>query len=208
MNTRSWEEMYRSRDQAFSGNPNGVLVTEVSSLSPGRALDAGCGEGADAIWLARRGWQVTAVDISHTALDRAAAATSAELADRIGWTQCDLTTTPSPAGMFDLVSAQYFPLPHQPDHTALRGLLATVAPGGTLLFASHDPADLSSRQGHDIAPLDYCQPNDIARLLDHNWTVLINETRPRTAPAPAGTHHTHDTVLRASAFDERLLFPD
>ena len=75
--------------------------------------------------------------------------------------------------------------------------LDAVAPRGTLLIASHDPADLSPRHEHGFDPSDYYQPADIARLLDHNWTVLINETRPRTAPTPAGTHHTHDTVLRA-----------
>ncbi|WP_425428580.1 hypothetical protein [Streptomyces yerevanensis] len=95
------------------------------------------------------------------------------------------------------MSAHYFPLPHQPDHTALRGLLDAVAPSGTLLFATHDLAGLSPRPEQGFDPSDYHQPDDIARLLDHNWTVLINETRPRTAPAPEGTHHTHDTVLRA-----------
>jgi SAM-dependent methyltransferase len=196
MDTQYWDEMYRSRNQVFSGAPNGVLVTEVTDLPPGKALDVGCGEGADALWLARRDWQVTAVDISRTALQRAAAAAT-DVAGRVAWTQADLTITPPPAGAFDLVSAQYFPLPRRPDHTALRGLLDAVAPGGTLLFAGHDPADLSPRQEHGFDPGDYDQPDDIARLLDHNWAVLINETRPRTAPAPAGTHHTHDTVLRA-----------
>ncbi|MFE9885668.1 class I SAM-dependent methyltransferase [Streptomyces scopuliridis] len=154
------------------------------------------GGGADALWLARHGWQVTAVDIAQTALQRAAAAT-ADITGRVDWTRADLTITPPPAGAFDLVSAHYFPLPHQPDHIALRGLLDAVAPGGTLLFASHDLADLSPSQGHGSDPSDYYQPGDIAGLLDHNWTVLINETRTRTAPAPAGTHHTHGTVLRA-----------
>ncbi|MFE3141524.1 class I SAM-dependent methyltransferase [Streptomyces scopuliridis] len=196
MDTQHWDEMYRSRDQVFSGAPNGVLVTEVTDLPPGRALDVGCGEGADALWLARHGWQVTAVDIAQTALQRAAAA-AADITGRVDWTRADLTITPPPAGAFDLVSAHYFPLPRQPDHAALPGLLDAVAPGGTLLFASHDLADLSPSQGHGSDPSDYYQPGEIAGLLDHNWTVLINETRPRTAPAPAGTHHTHDTVLRA-----------
>jgi SAM-dependent methyltransferase len=194
MDTQFWEKMYRSRNQVFSGAPNGVLVTEVTDLLPGRALDVGCGEGADALWLARHGWHVTAVDISRTALQRAAAGAT-DLIGSLAWVRADLTTTPPPAGAFDLVSVQYFPLSHQPDHTALRGLLDAVAPGGTLLFVSHDPADLTPRHGLD--PSDCYQPDDIARLLDHNWTVVINETRPRTAPAPAGTHHTHDTVLRA-----------
>ncbi|MEU8803748.1 class I SAM-dependent methyltransferase [Spirillospora sp. NPDC048819] len=187
-----WEERYRSSEQVFSGEPNSVLVTEVTGLAPGQALDVGCGEGADALWLARHGWHVTAVDVSLTALQRAAAA---DVTGRVAWARADLTTTPPPARSFDLVSVQYFPLPHQPGHTALRSLLAAVAPGGTLLVVSHDPADLAPRPGFD--PGDYYQPDDIARLLDQDWTVLINESRPRNAPAPAGTHHTRDTILRA-----------
>jgi len=196
-NAQLWEDLYSGSEQVFSGNPNGVLVAEVAELPPGQALDLGCGEGADAIWLAERGWQVTAVDIAETALRRAAAAVAADVdvAARVAWTRADLASTPPPAGAFDLVSAQYFPLPRQPDHLALRGLLAAVAPGGTLLVASHDPADLAHR--HDIDPYEYYQPHEIAELLDDAWTVLVDETRARTAPAPAGTNHLRDTVLRA-----------
>jgi SAM-dependent methyltransferase len=196
MDAQFWDEMYGRRDQVFSGAPNGVLVTEVTDLPPGQALDVGCGEGADALWLARHGWLVTAVDISRTALQRAAL-TGADVADRVSWTRADLTTVPPPAGAFDLVSVQYFPLPHEPAHTALRGLLAAVASGGTLLIASHDPADLPPDHEHGFDPSGYDQPADIARLLDDNWTILVNETRPRTAPAPPATRHTNDTVLRA-----------
>ncbi|MFI0860703.1 class I SAM-dependent methyltransferase [Streptomyces smyrnaeus] len=196
MDEQFWDEKYRSSDQVFSGAPNGVLVTEATDLPPGQALDVGCGEGADALWLARRGWQVTAIDISRTALRRAAAA-GADLADRVTWTHMDLTAASPPAASFDLVSAHYLPLRRQPDHAALRGLLDAVAPGGTLLFAGHDLADLPPRSELDLDPADFCQPGDVAGLLDHDWAVLINETRPRTSPAPAGTHHTHDVVLRA-----------
>jgi SAM-dependent methyltransferase len=196
MDEQFWDEMYGRRDQVFSGAPNGVLVTEVTDIPPGQALDVGCGEGGDALWLARRGWLVTAVDISRIALQRAAR-TGADTAGRVSWTHADLTTMPPPAGAFDLVSVQYFPLPHQSDHAALRGLLAAVASGGTLLIAGHDLADLPPDREDGLDPGDYYQPTDIAGLLDGNWTVLVNETRPRTAPAPPGTHHTHDTVLRA-----------
>ncbi|MFG2045075.1 class I SAM-dependent methyltransferase [Dactylosporangium sp. NPDC048998] len=192
-----WDDRYRSREQLFSGNPNGVLVAEVAQLRPGRALDLGCGEGADALWLARHGWRVTAVDISHVALQRAAAEDSA---GRVVWEHADLATTPPPAGSFDLVSAQYFPLRRRPEHTALRGLLAAVAPGGTLLIVGHDLADLADlppRHEHDLDPADFYEPKDVADLLDEHWAILINETRPRTTPAPPGTHHRSDTVLRA-----------
>ncbi|MFE6398213.1 class I SAM-dependent methyltransferase [Streptomyces alboflavus] len=191
-----WDEMYRGREQVFSGDPNGVLVAETGGLPPGQALDVGCGEGADARWLARRGWQVTAVDISEVALRRAAAA-AADIEGRVAWARADLTATPPPAGAFDLVTVQYFPLRREPGHAALRGILDAVAPGGTLLFATHSPADLARHQDADLDPADYYQPDDIARLLDPTWHVLTNETRPRAAPAPTGTHHTHDTVLRA-----------
>ncbi|MBI0299656.1 class I SAM-dependent methyltransferase, partial [Streptomyces sp. PRKS01-29] len=148
------------------------------------------------VWLARRGWQVTAVDISRVALERAAAA-AADIEGRVAWTRADLTSTPPPAAAFDLVSVQYFPLERRPDHAALRGLLDAVAPGGTLLFATHALADLTPRPEQGFDPGDYYQPEDIAGVLDDDWAVLVNETRPRTAPAPAGTHHTQDTVLRA-----------
>ncbi len=144
-------------------------------------------------WLARRGWQVTAVDISPTALTRAASS-SADLAGRVTWTHADLITT-APDGVFDLVSVHYFPLPRRPDHAVLRRLLGAVAPGGTLLFATHDLADLSLTPGFD--PSDYYQQGDIARLLDDAWGIQVDETRPRTTPTPAGTHHTRDAVLRA-----------
>lgn len=196
MDAQFWDERYGSRDQLFSGEPNGVLVTEVTDLSPGQALDLGCGEGADARWLAGRGWQVTAVDISQVALQRAMAH-SADGAGRVAWARADLSATPPPAAAFDLVSALYFPLPQQHDHRALRGLLAAVAPGGTLLVAGHDLADLTAHREDSLDPSDFYQPGDIAALLDDEWRILVDETRPRIGPTPAGTHHTHDVVLRA-----------
>lgn len=127
MDAQYWDEKYRSTDQLFSGAPNAVLVAEVAELAPGHALDLGCGEGADAHWLARHGWRVTAVDIAPTALRRAAEA-APELADQVTWTAADITRTPPAPRTYDLVSAHYFPLPRTADHTALHGLLEAVAP--------------------------------------------------------------------------------
>lgn len=113
----------------------------------------------------------------------------------MAWARADLTASPPPVAAFDLVSVQYFPLPREPDHIAPRGLLEAVRVGGTLLFVSHDLADLTPRPGFD--PSAYYQPADLARLLDDDWAVLVDETRARTAPPPAGTHCPHDTILRA-----------
>ncbi|AUH42625.1 class I SAM-dependent methyltransferase [Streptomyces sp. CMB-StM0423] len=194
MDTEHWDAMYRGRDQVFSGNPNAVLVAEAAGLPPGRALDAGCGEGADARWLARRGWQVTAVDVSGVALRRARAT---DAGGRVTWQRADLLAAPPPAGAYDLVSVHYFPLRRRPGHAALRGLLDAVAPGGTLLFATHALAGLARHGEPGFDPADYYQPGDIAGLLAPDWEILADETRPRTAPPPAGTHHAHDAVLRA-----------
>lgn len=190
MDAQFWDEKYEGRDRMFSGVPNPVLVAEAADLEPGQALDVGCGEGADALWLARHGWLVTAVDISGVALQRAA---GADNGDRVAWRMGDLTTAAPPVGAFDLVSVQYFPLPRRPDHAALHGLLGAVAVGGTFLFGSHDLADLEP----DHEPGHYYQPADAAELLGGDWRILVDETRPRTGPAPEGTRHTHDTVLRA-----------
>ncbi|MCK1794637.1 class I SAM-dependent methyltransferase [Streptomyces sp. XM4193] len=202
MDQQFWDELYGSREQLFSGAVNGVLVTETAELPVGRALDLGCGEGGDALWLAGRGWQVTATDISRTALDRAAAtAAEAGLTEKVTWTHADLSRTPPAADSFDLVNAHYFPLEVEPGHAALRALLAAVAPGGTLLYVGHDVTGLTADDTHGFDPHAFYKPAEVAALLDDRWTVLVDETRARTTPAPEGTHHTHDTVLRARRRD-------
>lgn len=203
MDTRDpavWDERYAGSERLFSGNVNGALVTEAAGLPPGQALDVGCGEGADARWLAQRGWRVTAIDISRVALQRAAEDSKDEN-DRISWTRADLlhgTGTLLPAEAFDLVSAQYFPLPREAGERAVRTLLSTVAPGGTLLYVGHHLADMRGHEhDSDFDPDAYYQPSDIAALLGDGWTVEVDETRPRTAEAPPGTHHVNDDVLKA-----------
>ena len=122
-----WDARYSEQEGAkWSGRPNGRLLAEVTSLTPGRALDVGCGEGADAIWLARRGWTVTAIDISDVAVSRAREA--AELAGAaVEWVCGDALQTPFPAGSFDLVSMQYPALPKAAGEAAVRALVDTVS---------------------------------------------------------------------------------
>ncbi len=195
-----WDERYAGSEQMWSGEPNLALVAEVSDLEPGRALDVGCGEGADAIWLARRGWQVTAIDVSDVALQRAAAAGRRAGVD-VEWIHAGLLEAPlTPAG-FDLVTAHYPALLRSPNHDAERSLQGAVASRGHLLVVHHADLDTEEAKEHGKAhgfdPADYVSPGDVASSLHGDWQVTFDERRPRSVDAGAGAGHTHDVVLHA-----------
>jgi len=198
----AWEERYRSRPTIWSGNPNPQLVAEAAELTPGRALDVGSGEGADAVWLAARGWQVTAVDISTTALERGAAHAAAAgdgIAERITWTQADLRETPPESGRYDLVSAQFMHLPPPQRRELYARLAAALAPDGTLLIVGHHPADLRTSAHRMHFPEMMFTAEELAADLDADqWQIVAAEARPRAAVDPDGRDITiHDAVLVA-----------
>ncbi|MEU4567984.1 class I SAM-dependent methyltransferase [Micromonospora sp. NPDC023956] len=172
-----------------------------ADLAPGTALDAGCGEGADARWLASRGWRVTAVDLAATALRRAreqAAELGADVAGRIHWVRADLTTWTPPGDGFDLVCAHYV---HStaPPGTLLRRLAASVAPDGTLLVVGHHPSDPHHPGGPPRAAEAQVTAEEMVDSLGPGWDVLVAGTRTRPAgPGPHGPAGTaRDAVLRA-----------
>jgi SAM-dependent methyltransferase len=192
-----WDRRYADREQLWSGRPNGALVAEVAGMPPGRVLDVGCGEGADAVWLARGGWDVTALEVSGVALERAATH-AREAGVAVRWVHAGLVEAALPPASFDLVSAQYPALPRTPDSAAERALLAAVAPGGVLLLVHH-----AGMEHHEVLdggddPADYVWPSMVAALLDERWRVEVDEQRSRVAPeGGAGAHHAEDVVLRA-----------
>lgn len=192
-----WDRTYADRDRLWSGRPNGALVTESADLTPGRVLDVGCGEGADAVWLARRGWDVTALEVSGVALERASGH-ARDAGVTVRWVHAGLAEAALPPGSFDLVSAQYPALLRTPDGVAERALLAAVAPGGVLLLVHHAGMEGHRPEGGGFDPADYVWPSMVAALLDEHWDVEVDEQRPRPAvEGGAGAHHTHDVVLRA-----------
>ena len=201
-----WDDRYRSAagaGQLWSGQPNAQLVAQAADLAPGEALDAGCGEGADAIWLARQGWTVTAVDVSAVALERAAGgaaggAAGDEVARRITWRREDLLTWVPEPERYDLVSAQFMHFPQAELSAFHERLAAAVRPGGTLLLIAHHPDDLhAARKGR---PDLFWYAEDIAASLPaERWEVTMAEAAGRSAIDLDGQPVTvRDTVLRAA----------
>jgi len=191
-----WDSRYADAEQLWSGEPNGALVAEVGDLKPGTALDVGCGEGADAIWLAGRGWRVTAIDVSGVALRRAIAAANQSRV-KVEWIHAGLIDAALPSSGFDLVSAQYPALKHTPDRHAERRLVDAVAPLGHLLVVHHADVDIDEAKAHGFDPAEYVAPSDVALLLDDNWCYAFDERRPRHLQSGAGAGHSHDIVLHA-----------
>jgi SAM-dependent methyltransferase len=193
-----WEDLYGERDRIWSGRVNAALAARAADLPPGRALDLGCGEGGDALWLAERGWQVTAVDISGTALARAAGE-AARRGLTVDWRQADLAAA-LPSGPFDLVSAHFLQSPvHLPRAQVLQRAAAEVASGGRLLVVGHAAPPPWSRHaaghgrdaggghgghGHDPALMPSATEVLAELALDDGWQVLemADVLRPATGP--------------------------
>lgn len=209
----AWDERYSTKPKLWSGKPNPQLLREAAGLRPGKALDLGCGEGADAIWLAQQGWTVTAVDVSAVALERAAghekefldresvhAQGVGTIPSRIHWEQCDLEEW-RPEDKFDLVSSQFLHSPQMAWQGPLRTATAAVKPGGTLLIVGHHPDRLPPWGNHTSREMFYTPAELVQELgLDSpDWQLEVNTTRERMVSGPDGHDAViGDTVLRAT----------
>ena len=210
----AWDERYRSKARLWSGKPNPQLVREAGGLRPGKALELGCGEGADAIWLAHQGWSVTAVDVSSVALERARSHELAELAresvhasngtleSRITWQQADLTQW-HPGNSYDLVTSQFLHSQELDWRVPLRAAASAVKAGGTLLVVGHHPDRLPpwGNDHHQHLDMFYTGDQLVQELgLDQpGWQVEVLTSRERPVTGPEGQEATiADVVLRAT----------
>ncbi|MFJ8048780.1 class I SAM-dependent methyltransferase [Streptomyces luteogriseus] len=195
-----WDEVYAGRPAAEGPRPNARLTETVTGLGlpPGEALDLGCGEGGDALWLAGQGWRVTAVDISAVAVERLTALAHAHaLGERVLAARHDVQES-FPPGAFDLVCAHYLHTPFGLDRpTVLRSAAHALRPGGRLLVVDHgSTAPWSWNQDPDLR---YPSPQEVAAGIDLNpgtWTVERADTPRRIATGPDGrTAEVTDHVL-------------
>ena len=199
---RRWSKVLREHPDKIAGRrASAHLLAETADLRPGRALDAGCGHGAEAVWLASRGWRVTAVDYSVTALDIArsrAEAIGTDVAERIEWTEGDLTTWAPPPGSYDLVLSLYVHVQGAVGEM-VRRLGAGVAPGGTLLLVGHRPIDPATGAPTPSAGQVQVSVDAAVDVLDpRDWRIEVAEERPRPE-AGAGVDAVVRAVLSAAA---------
>jgi SAM-dependent methyltransferase len=203
--TTFWDARYAESDRIWSGRPNAALVEIVQGLAPRRALDLGCGEGGDSVWLAEQGWDVTGVDVSTGAVARGrAAAAERGVGDRVRWVVTDLAAW-QPDETYDLASACFLHSPVAfPRTDVLRRAAAAVAPGGHLLVVGHagpppwskDHDHWHDRPDHEAATLLSPDEQLAALALGDAWETVVHEVRPRDTVGPDGeAAHLDDSVV-------------
>lgn len=191
-----WDERYSGEQQVWSGHANAQLVAEVSGLAPGTALDLGCGEGGDMVWLARHGWRVTGADFSAKGLARAARhAEQAGVTDRVDWWQVDARSFAAEGRSYDLVTTHFLHPPNGGMLDVVRRIAHAVAPGGHLLVVGHAPTpELADRitPGRRSAMFF---AEDLLPALADDFETLVVEQRPRTMTRDGETLQVSDATL-------------
>ncbi|MDQ7908038.1 class I SAM-dependent methyltransferase [Phytohabitans sp. ZYX-F-186] len=193
----SWDERYSGPEKVWSGNANPQLVAEAGRLTPGTALDVGCGEGGDVIWLARHGWTVTGADFSANGLARAARhAERAGVADRVDWWQVDARTFAAGGRSYDLVTSHYLHAPDGGMVDVTRRLAEAVAPGGRLLVVGHSPSEVFAQMSASQRRAMFLAEELLPGLPD-GFEPLVVEQRPRTLTRDGVRVDVPDSTLLA-----------
>jgi SAM-dependent methyltransferase len=190
-----WNERYRASGLVWSAEPNRFLVEEVADLDSGRALDLGCGEGRNAIWLAEQGWDVTAVDFSDVAVDKGRAA-AAERGVEVSWVVADITEYEPEPRAYDLVVVAYVHLPPEQMSAVWRRAAGAVAPGGVLLVIGHHPENLERGIGGPQEAVVLYDEHDVTSQLEG---LEVERAEPVTRPVERddATYEAIDVLVRA-----------
>jgi SAM-dependent methyltransferase len=199
--TRQWNQRYAGKSAMWSGNVNPVVESVVGKLPPGRALDVGCGEGADALFLAQLGWNTLGVEASSVALWRAhqeASSRSSTTSLPVDWRVADIAQPWQwREGEYDLVSLQFIHADPETRSRIWAEALAAVAPGSTLLIVGHDESDAA--QGVRRPPAELCfDIEELRNLVPNEWTSVVTEVRQRTQVVDGEERTVGDVVLVAT----------
>lgn len=190
-----WNARYAQKELLWTAEPNRLFAAEVADLRPGRALDVACGEGRNAVWLAERGWEVTAVDFSDVALAKAAELARARGVE-VEWVPADVLEYAPQQAAFDLVAVLYLQLPADQFARAVRLAATAVARGGTLIVLGHDTTNLEHGHGGPRDASVLFTPADVVAGLE-GLVVERAETVERTVALDDGEAIAIDAFVRA-----------
>ena len=204
MDARAWDERYAASELVWSATPNQFVASELEGLKPGRALDLAAGEGRNALWLADRGWEVTAVDFSLAGLDKGRTLQERHERGRdlhVDWVHADvLTYEPGPVP-YDLVLLAYLQLTEDERRTAVRRAFGSLRVGGTFLLVAHDSTNLTEGTGGPTSPEVLFTAEEVLADLDgERFDVVRAERVERLVPA-ADPAHTHEGDESRTAYD-------
>jgi SAM-dependent methyltransferase len=200
----AWNARYSAAELVWGAAPNRFLEAELGDLPPGgRALDLACGQGRNAIWLAARGWEVTAVDYSDAAIDRARRLAASERVE-VEWICADVTGYEPAAGAFRLVVILYLQIPGEERRRVLEHAASALAPGGRLLVIGHARRNLTQGTGGPRDPDLLLDPEEVAaEIAELGLRVERAEHLrrpveiPETSGAPEGAAEAIDALLSA-----------
>jgi SAM-dependent methyltransferase len=198
VDSRQWDERYAGAEFEWTTRPNQFVAAELAGLPPGRALDLAAGEGRNSVWLAERGWRVTAVDFSRVGLDKGRKLATARGVDeaRIEWIVADLADYEPDEGAFDLVLVAYFQVGAELRAAVLTRAVAALAPGGTVLVVGHDLTNLTEGVGGPQYPEVLYTPDAITTELS-GLRVLRAGRVYRTVERDGAPATAIDTLVRA-----------
>lgn len=202
MDAAQWDARYSASELVWGAEPNVFVAAELGALSPGEVLDIACGEGRNAIWLARRGWQAVGVDFSAEAVRRARRlAQEAGVAARVRFVVGDVVADPLPTGPFDAVVVSYLQLPAPQRRATLRKAAARLSPAGTLLVVAHDAANLTDGIGGPQDPSVLFTAEDVVADLAALPGLLVERADRvrRQVATPDGERSALDALVRVRA---------
>lgn len=199
----SWDERYAAKELVWSIGPNKRLAEEVATLAPGRALDIGCGEGRNAIYLAEQGWDVTAIDFSAVGVEKGAKI-AAKRGVTVNWIVGDIGETQFP-GSFDLVAVMFVHTDPEFRTMWLPRAIATIAPGGTFIYIGHDPAGIKPGVSGPQNPVVWASSDQICEYLDGFDVEFASVVKRPVADEPGHGDATGGVALDAVVRARRLM---
>jgi SAM-dependent methyltransferase len=198
VDSQRWDARYSSAEYEWSMHPNQFVATELDGVPPGRALDLAAGEGRNSVWLAERGWRVTAVDFSRVGLGKGRTLSAAHGVDdaQVEWVVADLDGYRPARSSFDLVLIAYLQVGADLRARVLAAAAAALVPGGTLLVVGHDLANLTEGTGGPSSPEVLYTPEAITAALC-GLTIIKAERVRRRVDRDGARATAVDTLVRA-----------